>query len=177
MPYNSCRTCLTNRMESISCHIMPLVTKSLGGGHTHTLANTHTDYLHRFNFKKPGARRRAPGLKMKEFAEAYGFHHITTSPYYPWANGQAEHTVYTMKNLLYNAEDPHMALLSYCATPLEWCGLSPAELLMGCKIRIDLPQPKSSHIPMWTHTQNLKELHDKYKSVQQKYSIITIYIK
>ena len=82
--------------------------------------------------------------EMKEFAEAYGFHHITTSPYHPQANGQAEHTVHTVKNLLSNAKDPHMALLSYCATPLEWCGLTPAELLMYLKIRTDLPQPKSS---------------------------------
>ena len=31
--------------------------------------------------------------EMKEFTEAYGFHHITTCPYYPQANGQAERTV------------------------------------------------------------------------------------
>ena len=36
--HNSCRTCLTNRMESISCHIMPLVINSLRRGHTDTLA-------------------------------------------------------------------------------------------------------------------------------------------
>ena len=40
---------------------------------------------------------------------------------------------------------------------------------MGHKIRIDLPQPKSNHIPTWTHTQNLKVLHKKYKSMQEKY--------
>ena len=34
-PYNSCRTCLTNRMESI--YIKPLVINSLGFGHTHIL--------------------------------------------------------------------------------------------------------------------------------------------
>ena len=107
--------------------------------------------------------------EMKQFAEAYGLHHITTSPYYPQANGQAERTVRTVKNLLRNAKDPHMALLSYRATPLEWCGLTPAELLMGRKIRTDLPQPKSTYIPTWTHIQNLKELHEKYKSVQEKY--------
>ena len=39
LPYNSYRTCLTNRLESILHHIMPLVINSLGGGHTH--ANTH----------------------------------------------------------------------------------------------------------------------------------------
>ena len=76
--------------------------------------------------------------EMKEFAEAYGFYHITTSPYYPQANGQAERSVYH-ENLLHNAKDPHMALLSYHATPLKWCGLILAELLMGRNIRTDLP--------------------------------------
>ena len=35
--------------------------------------------------------------EMKEFAEANGFHHITTSPYYPQVNGQAERIVCTME--------------------------------------------------------------------------------
>ena len=107
--------------------------------------------------------------EMKEFAETYGFHHITTSPYYPQANVQAERTVKTVKNLLSNAKDPHMALLSYRTTPLIWCGLSPAELLMGQKIKTDVPQPQNIYIPTWTHTQNLKDLHMKYKSMQEKY--------
>ena len=33
--YNSCRTCLTSRMRSISRHIIPLIINSLGRGHTH----------------------------------------------------------------------------------------------------------------------------------------------
>ena len=41
MPCNSYRTCLINRLESISHHITPLVINSLGGGHTQT--HTHTD--------------------------------------------------------------------------------------------------------------------------------------
>ena len=108
-------------------------------------------------------------VEMKQFAETYGFSHVTTSPYYPQANGQAERTVKTIKNLLANAKDPYMALLSYRATPLQWCNLSPAELLQGRKIRTDLPQSKSSLIPQWTHTQHLKELHGKYKANQSKY--------
>ena len=36
MPYNSCRTCLTNHIGSISCHIIPLVITSLGGRDTQT---------------------------------------------------------------------------------------------------------------------------------------------
>ena len=42
----------------------------------------------------------ASSAEMKEFAEAYGFYHITMNPYYPLANGQAECTVLTTKNLL-----------------------------------------------------------------------------
>ena len=103
-------------------------------------------------------------VEMKQFSETYGFSHVTTSLYYPQANGQAERTVRTIKNLLANAKDPYMALLSYRATPLQWCSLSPAELLQGRKIRTDLPQSKSSLIPQWPHTQHLKELHGKYKA-------------
>ena len=78
--------------------------------------------------------------QIKEFVEAYGFHIITTIPHCPQANGQAEHmgSAYH-ENLLHNAKDPHMALLSYHATPLKWCGLILAELLMGRNIRTDLP--------------------------------------
>ena len=107
--------------------------------------------------------------EMRQFAETYGFCHITSSPYYPQANGQAERTVRTIKNLLQNAKDPYLALLSYRATPMQWCNLSPAELLQGRRIRTDVPQPKSSFIPQWAHTQHLKELHKEYKCTQSKH--------
>ena len=41
LPYNSSRTCLTNHMGFISCHITPLVINGLRGGHTHKHAHTH----------------------------------------------------------------------------------------------------------------------------------------
>ena len=107
--------------------------------------------------------------EMKQFAETYGFCHITSSPYYPQANGQVERTVRTIKNLLQNAKDPYLAPLSYRAMPMQWCNLSPAELLQGRKIRTDVPQPKSSFIPQWAHTRHLKGLHDEYKSIQTKH--------
>lgn len=66
-----------------------------------------------------------------EFAKQYGFQHITSSPFYPQANGQAEKGVQIVKTLLKKVSDsksdPYMALLSYRAAPLE-CGASPAEL-------------------------------------------------
>ena len=60
-----------------------------------------------------------------------------------------------------------MALLTYCAIPLELCGLIPADLLMGHKIieQICLNQrPVTYRITKnWARIQNLKELHEKYK--------------
>ena len=75
----------------------------------------------------------------------------------------------TVKDLLRHAKDSHMELLSHCATPLAWRGLSPAELLMGRKIRITVPQPTNAFIPTWTHIQNLSKLHQSYKSKQDDY--------
>ena len=41
-----------------------------------------------------------------EFANTYGFTHVTSSPKYPQSNGQIERMVQTKKNLLKNSEDP-----------------------------------------------------------------------
>ena len=49
----------------------------------------------------------------------------------------------TIKTLLQQADDPHLALLNYRATPLPWCGLSPAELLFGQRPRTTIPQVTS----------------------------------
>ena len=78
--------------------------------------------------------------EFKDFTKEYQFIHTTSSPYYPASNGQAERMVKTVKSLLKNAEDPYIALLSHRATPLPWCGKSPAQLLMGRNIRSTLPQ-------------------------------------
>ena len=50
---------------------------------------------------------------MKQFANTYGFKHITSSPHYPQSNGLAERTVKTIKGLLKHTNDQYMALLSY----------------------------------------------------------------
>uniref|UniRef100_A0A3Q0SUC5 Integrase catalytic domain-containing protein n=1 Tax=Amphilophus citrinellus TaxID=61819 RepID=A0A3Q0SUC5_AMPCI len=83
-----------------------------------------------------------------EFAKQNGFKHVTSSPLYAQAHGQAGKGVQIVKRLLKKARvskaDPYLALLSYRTTSLE-CGASPAELLMCCKLRTTLP-----HIP--THS-------------------------
>lgn len=84
----------------------------------------------------------------KIFADSYGFKHETSSPKYPKANGQAEKAVGIVKQLLSRAgekgEDPYLALLAYRKAPREM-GRSPAELLMGRRLRSNLPQLDDEH--------------------------------
>ena len=72
------------------------------------------------------------------FSEKYGFRHITSNPYHPQGNGEAERAVQTIKRLLKKSGDPYLALMAYRATPLE-VGYSPSELLMGRKLRTTVP--------------------------------------
>ena len=63
-----------------------------------------------------------------------------------------------------------MALLSCHTTPLPWCHLSPAELLMGRQLKTNVPQIKDHYIPKWPHLINhLKEAHQKYRDAQSKH--------
>ena len=68
-------------------------------------------------------------LDFAKFADLYGFHHLTSSPRYPQSNGLAERTIQSVKQLFKKTpNNHHMALLSYRATPMPWCGLSQSEL-------------------------------------------------
>ena len=69
--------------------------------------------------------------KFAEFTSSYKFRHITSSLHYPQSNGQAERTVQIVKMLLKSSDDSYLTLLTYRTTPLPWCNLSPAQLLMG----------------------------------------------
>ena len=86
--------------------------------------------------------------EFKEFTEKYDFKHTTSSPHFPQSNGQAERTVQTVKQLLSKSDDPFLALLVYRATPLPWCGYSPAQLLMGRNIRTNIPQATEYLVPL-----------------------------
>ena len=101
-----------------------------------------------------------------KFAEEYGFTHITSSPKFPQANGEVERAVQTVKNLLKKAQDPYKALMAYRATPLE-SGLSPAELLMGRKIRTRLPVLPAHLVPDWPYLDQFREKDGKLKARQK----------
>ena len=82
---------------------------------------------------------------------------------YPQGNGQAERTVQTVKRLLQRSEDPFLVLLSYHATPLLWCNLSPAELLMGWRLRTTVPQTDDQLIPKWPLIPKFKRQNWEFK--------------
>ncbi len=82
------------------------------------------------------------------FARDYDFEHVTSSPWYPQSNGEAERAVRTVKQMLKKNQDPQRDLLAYRSTPLSQ-GISPAELLMGRRIRSTVPATPKSLAPKW----------------------------
>ena len=84
------------------------------------------------------------------------------------AHSQAERTVQTVKRTLKKASDPYIALLNYRATPLPWCQRSPAELLMGRRLRTCVPQVKEQLIPVWGYLEQFKKLNQAYKKKQKR---------
>ena len=80
-----------------------------------------------------------PQYACAEFAKSYVFCHTTTSPHYPQANGEAERAVQTATDMTKEARDPYKALLNYRNTPLEEVDLSPAQLMMGRRLKSTLP--------------------------------------
>ena len=82
--------------------------------------------------------------------------------------GEAERAVKTVKKLLKGSKDPHLALLSYRTTPLLWCNLSPAQLLMGRHIRSNLPISTASLQPEWSDLQVFCRQYSSYKEKLKK---------
>ena len=79
----------------------------------------------------------------QEFANLYGFEHVTTNPYYSQANGFIERNVQTVKCLSQKCKvsgaDPHRAMLCLRTTPIDDHLASPAELLNSRLYRSNLP--------------------------------------
>ena len=61
-----------------------------------------------------------------------------------------------------------MALLSYRSTPLPWCNYSPAELLMGRKVKTDIPQTASQLTPQWHFLPDFRQKDKSFKDKQKK---------
>jgi transposase InsO family protein len=98
----------------------------------------------------------------REFMQQYGTCHITSSPRYPQGNSEAERAVQTIENLLKKAKDPYLALLAYRTTPLE-NGSSPAELLMGRRLRNTLPMIPSQLDPLPPPSPQLRQKEEEMR--------------
>ena len=105
--------------------------------------------------------------EFSKFATSYNFSHHTSSPHYPQSNGLVERAVRTVKKLQKESADPNLALLSYRATPLHWCRLSPAELLMGRMVRTTLPRLQQQFIPNWSYVETFRRQDEELKSKQK----------
>ena len=102
------------------------------------------------------------------FSQDYTFTHLTSSPYHPQGNGEAERAVQTVKNLLRKSTDPYIVLLNYGTTPLQ-NGYSPAELMMSRKLRNCLPTMLNQHIPFKPEVEKFKVKDERFRNQQKHY--------
>ena len=73
------------------------------------------------------------------------------------SNGQVEGIGQTVERLLKRSNDPYLALLSYCATPLPRCDLSPTQLSIGRRIRTPIPQTNKLLVLNWGYLKTFCE--------------------
>ena len=107
--------------------------------------------------------------EFQEFRKEYGFKHTTSSPHFPKANGEVERVIQTVKNLWRKNDDKYLALLDYRTTPLTDIELSPAQLLMGRRLRNDLPMMESLLQPANGSQESVLKYLKKSKEDQKKY--------
>lgn len=98
--------------------------------------------------------------EFQNFTKVWDIEHITSSPHYPYSNGQVERAIQTLKNMLLKAShtnsDIYLALLQYRNTPSDSLA-SPSQLLMSRKLRTIIP----------TSTQQLKPRVPKYNNFRK----------
>ncbi|XP_014672357.1 PREDICTED: uncharacterized protein K02A2.6-like, partial [Priapulus caudatus] len=109
----------------------------------------------------------------QKFSETYGFDHVTTSPYYPQANGFIERTVQTVKALLQKCKesntDPHMAMLCLRSTPLQDNIHSPAELLNSRVYQTNLPATRAACTPCLVDGDTNAKLQERQEKQKLQY--------
>ena len=95
------------------------------------------------------------GNRFKQFAKETGFNHKKITPLWPQANGQAESAIKTCKMIfkkcLITGQDIHLGLLAHRNTPQKNMTTSPAQRLMGRRLRSTIPVKSSLLKPDGTY--------------------------
>ena len=112
--------------------------------------------------------------EFKQFMEKNGIKHITSAPYHPSSNGQAERAVQTLKQGIKRTpgesvqERMSRFLFDYRITPHATTGVAPCELLMNRKLRsrFELLYPMVRR-KVEKCQEKQKELHDGKRDVRQ----------
>ena len=102
------------------------------------------------------------------FAKQWDIELVPSSPKYQQSNGEVERAVQTIKNILKKEKELQKALLAYRTTPLR-NGYSPAELLIGRRLRSTVPTFHENLIPRWPDIDKLREYENIQKMQQQQH--------
>ncbi|KAK0148890.1 hypothetical protein N1851_010688 [Merluccius polli] len=110
--------------------------------------------------------------EFQAFAKEWEFIHRTSSPHHAQSNGMAERGVQTVKLMLKKAKadgkDPYLSLLNLRSTPLEDIGASPAQLLMGRRLRTRLPMTSQMLTPQMV-TDTVQTMLETRQNKQKEY--------
>ena len=102
-----------------------------------------------------------------EFAKAYDFDHVTSSPLFAQSNGQAERTVQT-EEVAQGVQRPTHGPTHLPVNPFPWCNLSPAEFLMGRRLRANIPITSDQLTPEWTFLDEFRKSNGTFKDRQKR---------
>lgn len=106
--------------------------------------------------------------EFKSFAKEMDFTVITSSPNFAQSNGQAESGVKIAKKLL-SQQNFCLALMNYRASPHSSIQISPAEALMGRKIRTQVPILESQLQPKEIPHETIRYADQKSKLTSKAY--------
>jgi hypothetical protein len=97
-----------------------------------------------------------------DFANEWGFSHVTSSPLHPISNGLAEQTVSIVKRIFKKAQEshrgPYLSILEYRS--------SPNQLLMGRRTKLILPVTNAQLKPKSIDPKTISK--GKKKDIKQK---------
>ena len=132
----------------------------------------------RFGLPETLVSDNGPQLASTEFAEfcrGNGIHHVMVAPYHPSSNGMAERAVQVFKEGLKKQQSGSLTdrlakfLFHYRNTPHSTTGMTPAELLLGRKLRSRLDLIKPDLTNQVVRKQNKQKAHHDQHARQRSF--------